>query len=163
VSSSKSAKKRRRQARQGSSVVQQNEGQTTATLAGGLVAGVSQSISFSGPIPPPELLKQYDALIPGTAAKIIAMAESQTQHRIKMEDFVIKSDSHRANRGLVAGFIVAMATVFGGVGCVLAGHDTAGGTIATATVGALVGVFVYGTQSRRAERQQKANTMSRSK
>lgn len=37
---------------------------------------VSQSVSFQGPIPPPQLLEQYSKVIPNGAERIMAMAES---------------------------------------------------------------------------------------
>lgn len=42
---------------------------------------VAQSASFSGPIPPPAILHQYDAVIPGAAERILKMAEEQSKHR----------------------------------------------------------------------------------
>jgi hypothetical protein len=36
------------------------------------------------------------------------------------------------------------------------GHDWAGGTIATGSLASVVGVFIYGTKSRKQERERKA-------
>lgn len=40
---------------------------------------------YSGQIPPPHLLRQFDELIPGTAARIIQWAEDEQRHRQAME------------------------------------------------------------------------------
>lgn len=40
---------------------------------------------FEGPLPPPELLAQYNALITDGANRIFAVFESQVQHRLAME------------------------------------------------------------------------------
>ena len=48
------------------------------------VARVIQS-EFRGPIPPPEIISGYEAIIPGAADRILAMAEKQSQHRQEME------------------------------------------------------------------------------
>lgn len=44
------------------------------------VAKVIQS-EFSGPIPPPSIIKGYEDILPGTAERIVAMAENQAKHR----------------------------------------------------------------------------------
>ena len=73
---------------------------------------------------------------------------------------MIDSDTSRSRQGLVCGFIVSLTCVVGGIIAVLMEHDWAGTTIATATVAALAGVFVYGTAMRRSERTEKAKTIS---
>jgi len=47
---------------------------------------------FSGPLPPPSVLSQYNQVVPGAAERIIAMAESQSEHRQQLENKVIESD-----------------------------------------------------------------------
>jgi len=119
-----------------------------------------EQLSFSGPLPHPSFLKQYEEVVPGAADRILRQAESQTNHRIDLENKVIDSDIRRADRGLWAGLAVAVISIVGGCALVFAGHDWAGATIATATVVSLVGVFVYGSQSRRQERQERAKLLT---
>ena len=40
---------------------------------------------FSGPIPPPDLLRKYEEINPGFADRIMRQAEAQTAHRIEIE------------------------------------------------------------------------------
>ena len=42
---------------------------------------IQQRIEFSGPIPPPQVLKQYEEIIPGAGERILAMAEKEQDHR----------------------------------------------------------------------------------
>jgi len=49
-----------------------------------VIQTVSQQ-TFSGPIPPPEMLGQYDAIQNGLADRIVSMAESQQTHRQSLE------------------------------------------------------------------------------
>jgi uncharacterized membrane protein len=65
-------------------------------------------MSFEGPLPPPQLLAQYEAAIPGLGERIITLMEKQTDHRISLENKVIGPDTTRSTWGLVAGFVVAM-------------------------------------------------------
>jgi uncharacterized membrane protein len=108
--------------------------------------------SFSGPLPPPEVLVHYNDAVPNGAERIIAMAEKQSDHRMQLERQVVNSDIQRSNLGLVAGLIIALA--FLGVSYLLIdhGHETAGAVLGTIDIVGLVGVFVYGTISRRQER-----------
>ena len=62
--------------------------------------------SFSGPLPPPQVLQQYNEIVPGLAGRIVAHAERQTEHRIQMEAKVIHSDISKSWAGLVCGFVL---------------------------------------------------------
>lgn len=121
------------------------------------------SAAYAGPIPPPSVLEQYEAAIPGLGHKIVEWADRQAIHRQELEKTVIGGDSARAWWGLAAGFVIAMSCVIGGVWLIQLGHDAAGVSIATVPVVSLAGVFVYGTASRRAEREQKAEEVKNKK
>jgi len=45
-----------------------------------------------GPIPPPTVLEHYDAIVPGAAERIIAMAEGEIQHRRAVETQQVNVD-----------------------------------------------------------------------
>jgi uncharacterized membrane protein len=45
---------------------------------------------FSGPLPPPEILAQYNEIVPGAAERILKMAEEQSAHRRGLEDKTIR-------------------------------------------------------------------------
>lgn len=36
---------------------------------------------FSGPLPPPSIMKGYEDIVPGSADRILSMAENQAKHR----------------------------------------------------------------------------------
>lgn len=117
--------------------------------------------SFSGPLPPPEILREYDELVPGSAKTFIDTFSDQAHHRMDLEKTHLRSDRRRSWGGLIAGFVVAMTALCGGIWLVYMGHDTAGATIGTVGLGGLVGTFVYGTKSQRTERIEKAKLMVR--
>jgi len=119
-----------------------------------------QEVVFSGPLPHPGILKEYDEIVPGTTDRILRQAEQQTNHRIGLEAKVIDADIRRADRGLWAGLAVAIVSIVGGCALVFADHDWAGATIATATVVSLVTVFVYGSQARKQERERRVRLMT---
>jgi uncharacterized membrane protein len=121
---------------------------------------VTLSTSYSGPVPPPAVLKQYNDLVPGSAARILDQAEKQTAHRIELEKLVTTSDIWRANWGLAAGFTVAMTAIVGGIALAFFGHEVSGGAIAGVAGAGLVSAFIYGTTVRKNERQDRARLMS---
>ena len=61
------------------------------------------------------------------------------------------------------GLGVSLTAIAGGVYVAVSGAPTAGATIATASVVGLAAVFVYGTYSRRQERERKAEIMQKLK
>ncbi len=122
---------------------------------------LSLSTSYSGPLPPPSMLKAYDDVIPGAAERILALAERQAAHRQKIESTVVRGDTMRSWAGLIAGAFVAV--LFLGVAALLVstGHDLAGVAIGTTTLVSIVGTFIYGTESRRRERTTKYEDTTR--
>ena len=48
-----------------------------------LLLAVSQE--FTGPIPPPSMMEQYEKTLPGSADRILNMAENQSEHRQSLE------------------------------------------------------------------------------
>lgn len=46
--------------------------------------------SFSGPLPSPEILQQYNNVIEDGAERVVKMAENQSKHRMQLENFAIK-------------------------------------------------------------------------
>ena len=41
---------------------------------------------YSGPIPPPEIFRGYEEVLPGSAERILKMTERQLEHRITTEN-----------------------------------------------------------------------------
>jgi uncharacterized membrane protein len=84
------------------------------------------SASFAGPLPPPDILRGYEEVLPGAAQRIIAMAENQQSHRTKIESAVIQENCKSQRRGLTYGFVITMTAIIGGIFLVYEGKNTAG-------------------------------------
>jgi uncharacterized membrane protein len=108
-----------------------------------------------GPLPSPEELSQYDAIDPGTAKLLIQQALKQTEHRIAMESTVIRGENRRAYLGLVSALIIALAGFGLAYAFVLNGKTLEALVLSGLDITALASIFVYGTNSRRQERQYK--------
>lgn len=57
---------------------------------------------IEGPIPSPDTLFQYDQLLPGTADRIVAMAEREQAHRMNQEDLRTRADIKHREDVLIA-------------------------------------------------------------
>jgi len=116
----------------------------------------SRISSFSGPLPPPEILQKYNEILPGAAERIIKMAESQHEHRLLLEKKVVESNTFSQRVGLILGFVIAMTAIVGGIWLSSSGKSGAGLTSIIAALAALVGVFIYGKIQQGKELTEKA-------
>ena len=122
--------------------------------------GMVVQSSFEGPLPPPEILRRFDEVVPGAAERIIRMAEEQFAHRTTLEKKVIDSDISRSKWGQILGFMIAVVGLGVSALVTIYGNQWAGAVIGGGTLASLVGVFMYGARTRNKERVQK-NTNSR--
>ncbi len=113
----------------------------------------AESASFEGPIPPPSILAKYEDIEPGLAAKIFAMAESEANHRHKIEQGVLEANRRTAGFnslseiiGSVFGFLIGIVSIAAGTFLAINGKEGAGSFIGSAGVIGLVAVFVMGRQ-----------------
>lgn len=119
-------------------------------------------MSFSGPLPHPDLLAGYEDVLPGAAERIIAMAENQAAHRIHLERVVVEGDSRRSWWGLRIGAVLTTITVVGGISLMHAGKSGWGFALIVAQACSLGGAFIYAQHSRRKERLAKMEPSERS-
>src|ERR1035438_6518136 len=117
---------------------------------------VQATMQFSGPLPPPGILAQYNDVCPNGAERIIAMAEKQQEHRQELEHSVVHGNSFDQRLGLILGFIVMMSVAGAGLWCVAHGKDTAGLAALIASVGGPVAAFIYGRKKQSEERKNKS-------
>jgi uncharacterized membrane protein len=125
----------------------------TAQVTSQVIMQVSKF--FSGPLPPPDLLADYNNAFSGAAERIVAMAESQLKHRQSIEMKVVDSNCWNESAGLVVGSSIAVLALL--VCAYLIVHDKSlqgFGVILTA-IGALAGTFIYSRHAQSKERAKK--------
>jgi uncharacterized membrane protein len=113
-----------------------------------------------GPFPHPDMLARFEQIVPGSAAKIIKMAESQTSHRQSLEKAVVLADVQKSWYGLLCGLIIGMTGIIGTVVLGIFGQPVLGGVLGSSTLVSLVSVFVIGRKKMEAERMEKAKIMT---
>lgn len=121
------------------------------------VRGVLVQEHFSGPLPHPNVLVQFDVAIPGSAERILKMAEAQSAHRRELERKVVESDISRSKWGQILGFIIAVLGLIVAGAIAIFGNAVAGSIIGVGTLASLVGVFMYGSKTRSKERMENEN------
>ncbi|MEG0783639.1 DUF2335 domain-containing protein [Carnobacterium sp.] len=111
---------------------------------------------YKGPMPPPEILRGYDDVVPGAADRIIVMTETQQKHRIELEKLVVSSNAKDAHLGVIFAFILGLIIITGGILMILLDKGTAIGAIFSFSgLATLLGTFIYGTRSNSQERIEK--------
>lgn len=94
---------------------------TTNPNAGNQSAGHVITASWTGPLPPPQALQQFDNIIPGGAERILAMAEQQQSARILYEQTVLNASVKEASRGQWLGSLISLSSVFGAIALAIIG------------------------------------------
>ena len=112
--------------------------------------------SHIGPIPSPEALKQYDDILPGTAERLVAMAERQSNHRIELERHVIERQLSDSRLGQYLGGLISVLFLGASYSLGMNGHDALAGILGGTTLVALVTVFVVGKNKQSQNLQSKA-------
>jgi uncharacterized membrane protein len=100
--------------------------------------------SFEGPLPPPQMLAEYDRLIPNGADRMMKLLESQTNHRLLQESRSLEALHSLPARGQWIGTFLCL--FFGSIGWHLSieGRETVAALLFSTTIIGLVTVFVLG-------------------
>ena len=118
----------------------------------------SLTVSYSGPLPTPDILERYDAIVPGAADRIIRMAEQDLEHAIEMqrsavvleqsvqarEDQRLRHDQAYRMIGQLLGFLACLALVGASITFAWLGHPTHAALFGGGTVVAIASAFIYG-------------------
>ena len=79
--------------------------------------------SFSGPLPPPDMFRQYDQVLPGSADRILSLAENEQSIRKQESIRILKNDATR----IWGSILVSLALILAGVACAYLGEPILGG------------------------------------
>jgi len=97
---------------------------------------------FVGPIPPPNILQDYDQIIPGAAKRILIMAEEEAKHQHELEKSALNFTAEEVKRGQRYGLFIAISAFITSIIALFLGSEEAAMTIGGTTVVGLVTVFV---------------------
>ena len=127
-----------------------------------LEGSIESYASYHGsiPVPPPYILKQYEAVHPGAVEKFFAHYDQQAAHRQKIESSVVETNTKLALKGQTFAVILGLIGLIGAFIVIERGQGAAGATVATGVVVALVSVFLKGQTSQNRELNQKAGVQA---
>jgi uncharacterized membrane protein len=110
---------------------------------------------FTGPIPPPDLVQEYENALPGLADRIVRMAEAEAEHRRRMEAAALEADLQSTNRlvdahikethrGQNFALIIAVIGLICGTITAILGAPLAGALLGVGGLAAIVTAFLQG-------------------
>jgi uncharacterized membrane protein len=107
-----------------------------------------QKVEFSGPLPHPHYLEQYNRVLPGLADRITKMAEEQSKHRQIMERRLLWFDGFKSVFGLIFALIIVLTGL--GIGAYLIMHNKSIEALFAGLIplGTVVAAFVYQQRKR---------------
>ncbi len=112
---------------------------------------VSEERIHSGPIPSPETLKGYADIDSSFPKRIFAMAEKQSNHRINLEEKVIKTNIKNERTGMFLGAFISILTILGGIYLIAIDKDISGFSTILIAIAAIVGIFIKNKNSEKEE------------
>jgi uncharacterized membrane protein len=113
---------------------------------------------FSGPIPPPNILRDYNQAVPGLGDRIVTMAEKEGDHRrylektslegeLRLNNKIVDYYAAEVHRGQTFAVAIGFFAILAGTVAALMGAQIAGGFIGAGGVIGLVAVFIHGRKN----------------
>lgn len=110
-----------------------------------------QEFIYCGPVPPPQVMKQLNDIVPGAADRILAMAEKEQDRAISAQENAHRRASAAARyefieniTSILCAFIVCLFFLGGGIYLILKGYVKTGSMMICGTLGGVIGSFLYG-------------------
>ena len=90
---------------------------------------ILSAYKFSGPFPPPSLLRRYEEVLSGGADRVFVFTENEQRHRHQFEDRALQIHSELQRRGQWMGVILPISAVVGSIICAALGQGPAAITL----------------------------------
>lgn len=122
---------------------------------------VTKEQFYSGLIPHHDSFRSYEEVLPGSANRILIMAEKQEDHRIVMEK---KQQEHSANQskaGLNKGFIILMTVIITGAVLLILGKPIEGFSAMVLGLGSMFFGYLKAIHSQKKERLQRVEMLQK--
>jgi uncharacterized membrane protein len=100
-------------------------------------------------LPPPDVLEQYERIMPGMTKLLMEKAIQHQQNRTENERKAINIYNLKSFAGLIFGFLIGIFGMGGGFYLTMKGYNIIGIIFSSSTLVTLVMTFIYGSQSRR--------------
>lgn len=104
--------------------------------------------SFRGPMPPPDMLRGYEDIVPGSAKQIIGMAMREQEHRHSMDQKSLSHERRYSMIGIVGGTGLGYGCVCGAVIAAWLGYPWVGVARVSIPMTTMIGKLVEGRAHR---------------
>jgi uncharacterized membrane protein len=114
-------------------------------------------ITYEAPLPPPQMLAEYERVLPGISDRMVRRMESQSEHRQGLENQTIGANIAGEKRGQIIAGVLALVAILASFYLIATGKDRYGIYIFITTFASLVTIFIAGKiyQSRQLAKRRK--------
>jgi uncharacterized membrane protein len=99
--------------------------------------------SYSGPIPPPNFLLEYEKMVPGIAKRFLEEPHVESEHRRALQKMMAQEQVKLANRGQKMAFLLAGSCTLGAFGAIFLGYSLEGLGALVASITTFAYIFCY--------------------
>ena len=111
---------------------------------------IVEAAVFSGPLPPPSMYRIYEAILPGSAERLLKWAEQAQERQLGLEAVAIKRAYWRQRMAMWVGFATVLAVLASAMFLALTGHAGSAAIIATSScLAATATVLIEGFMCKR--------------
>ena len=115
---------------------------------------IAQHQQWSGPLPPPGALAQFNDIIPDGAQRIMKMVESEQEHRIKSEELILQATIKDTKRGSFIGGGLALCAISGAIyTAVIGAHPSVSIALVSLPVLTIVTVLIRNKSSDKSDQK----------
>jgi uncharacterized membrane protein len=97
---------------------------------------------IAGELPSAETIEAYEHVLPGSADRILAMLEHQSEHRMSMERTVVQAAARSERLGQLLGLALVLVVFLTATRLITGDHEIPGTLLAVTDLGLLVAVFL---------------------
>lgn len=109
----------------------------------GTISSFSWEEYYSGPLPTPRQLDEYNRVSAGLGDRIVTEWQTEGSHRRIMERTALRGQLRAQSRGQVFALVIALAVIGGGLALLFTGRQAGGLVAILAPLATLAGVFIY--------------------
>lgn len=117
-----------------------------------IIEQVVEEEVFSGPAPHPRMLAEYDLALPGSANRVLTIAEKEQSHRHWWEKVALVAEIGLNYLGQILGFLVSLALMYGAFKSAEINQPVVACAFLAASAVGMVSVFVTGRRPKMAEK-----------
>lgn len=110
---------------------------------------MQKGTSFTGPIPPPDMLIEYQRVMPDLPGRLVTAWEEESAHRRKMERDSLDGQISIAKNSQLYAFVLVILLAIAAFVLAFTGHEWVAGIVFATTILSVLCVYVLGEQPKK--------------